>query len=67
MLQLYASANQCSFHVLISYKVEMLQSAFLGPITDHQNHDLPIADHCRVSVCIYVWFLTVSLFHVNSI
>ena len=23
----------------------MLRSAFLGPITDHQDHDLPIADH----------------------
>jgi len=25
----------------------MLRSEFLGPITDHQNHDLLIANHCR--------------------
>ena len=28
-------------------KLEMLRSTFLGQITDHQNHDLPIADHYR--------------------
>jgi len=27
------------------WKLEMLRSAFLGSITDYQNHDRPIADH----------------------
>ena len=37
----------------------MLRSAFLGPITDHQNHDLPIADRTMAGE----WESSISLIY----